>query len=201
MWLSGGMCQDFCCWATQVHLRAVIQEQKPKSTSRALNKQLQKVWIHLFPSLSWSNKVSLSTLPFVSSLNNMNDMLNFRVCPHKDKSFHKIWENDWKKPGDEEAELLIELRVSGVLDNPSRVLLQSNKKNYCVQDSIFFNNQVDLSQSSPLAALRAGDWSWQRCLPSDSDSWLASPHPSTLSPGQNQDVFSRKPGLTLDWPD
>ena len=128
MRLSGGIFQDFCCWATQVHLRAVIQEQKPKSTSRALNKQLQNVWIHLFPSLSWSNKVSLSTLPFVSSLNNMNDMLNFRVCPHKDKSFHKIWENDWKKPGDEEAELLIELRVSGVLDNPSRVLLRSNKK-------------------------------------------------------------------------
>ena len=92
MWLSGGIFQDFCCWATQVHLRAVIQEQKPKSTSRALNKQLQNVWIHLFPSLSWSNKVSLSTLPFVSSLNNMNDMLKLNFCDRslKDKSFHKM---------------------------------------------------------------------------------------------------------------
>ena len=33
------------------------------------------------------------------------------------------------------------------------------------------------------------------------DSWLANPPPSTLSPGKKQDVFRRKPGLTLDWPD
>ena len=199
MWLSGGIFQDFCCWATQVHLRAVIQEQKPKSTSRALNKQLQNVWIHLFPSLSWSNKVSLSTLPFVSSLNNMNDMLNFRDWPHKDKLFHKIWENDWKNL--ETKKLNSSLNSGSVVSSTTPVVYYCDQiKNYCVQDSMFFfNNQVDESQSSPLAALRAGDWSWQRCLPSDSDSWLASPHPSTLSPGKNR-ISSAFPDPRLTWP-
>ena len=130
MWLSGGIFQDFCCWATQVHLRAVIQEQKPKSTSRALNKQLQNVWIHLFPSLSWSNKVSLSTLPFVSSLNNMNDMLKLNFCDRslKDKSFHKMTGKNL-----ETKKLNSSLNSGSVVSSTTPVVYYCDpiKKNYC----------------------------------------------------------------------